>query len=103
MEKSDYLKAGDTIDDTLRIFDEDRLAYEVEFFTRGKWSIRTISKRLLLEFIDYFEATGIDHTARDARIALAGMSKMDKFEYGYESTFTKIAKYVIVNRKQIFR
>lgn len=78
----------------IRIIDEDRLCYLVESTSKGAYGLRTISKSLLKEYIDYFEKHP-DASANDARNDLSGLTKIDKFEYGYTSTLTLMAKMAL--------
>ena len=85
------LNIGDTSDNgQITIIDEDRLCYLVKSTSRGAYGLRTISKLLLAEYIDYF-GKHPDATANDARDALSGLSEIDKFEYGYSSTLRVMA------------
>ena len=89
------LRIGDKSKDSqVEIVDEDRLCYLVRAESRGAYGIRTISKQLLQEFVDYFK-TYPANTANDARSELCGKTNMDKFEYGYAATLTKLAKMVL--------
>lgn len=95
-----FLKVGDSsTDGKIRIIDEDRLCFQVKG-TNG--SIRTISKDLLREFIAYFSRHP-DATSTDARNDLSGKTDIDKFEYGYQGTLTKLSelnKALSLRRKQ---
>ncbi len=73
------------------IIDKDRLCYLVQNTSKGAIGIRTISKTLLEEFIEYIQKYP-NATADEARQALSGKSKLDKFEYGYASTLVTMAK-----------
>jgi len=85
------LNIGDSSDNgQITIIDEDRLCYLVKSTSRGAYGLRTISKSLLGEYIDYF-GKHPDATANDARDALSGLSDIDKFEYGYSSTLRVMA------------
>ncbi|MBR0175939.1 MAG: AAA family ATPase [Bacteroidales bacterium] len=85
------LNIGDTSDNgQITVIDEDRLCYLVKSTSRGAYGLRTISKSLLDEYIDYF-GKHPDATANDARDALSGLSDIDKFEYGYSSTLRVMA------------
>lgn len=91
------LKKGDKFDNgktQLLIIDEDKLCYEVQSTFKGTTGVRTISKKLLAEFIDYFKknpsADGIV-----ARNILSGKSDRDKFEYGYYATLKIMALMAI--------
>ena len=85
------LNIGDSSDNgQITIIDEDRLCYLVKSTSRGAYGLRTISKFLLEEYIDYF-GKHPDATANDARDALSGLSDIDKFEYGYSSTLRVMA------------
>ena len=55
MEDYDKLMVGDqSTDGRLIIADKDRLCYQVKLESKGAFSMRTISKQLLGEFIDYY-------------------------------------------------
>lgn len=87
-----YLRVCDTDpNNSVRIIDEDRLCFIVQSSNRGATGIRTISKQLLEEFIQY-ELTHPESSAQDARVALCGNTEVDKFEYGYSSTLWTLAK-----------
>lgn len=89
------LHIGDYSDNgQITIVDEDRLCYVVKSVNRGSIGLRTISKALLREFIDYLFFHH-DAQPRDARDALSGKSEIDKFEYGYESTLLMMAKMIL--------
>ena len=91
MDKYINFKIGDTSDNgQITIVDEDRLCYLVKSTSRGAYGLRTISKSLLDEYIDYF-GKHPDATANDARDALSGSSEIDKYEYGYTSTLRVMA------------
>ena len=94
MEKAE-LHIGDTSDNgQIIIIDEDRLCYLVKSTSRGALGVRTISKKLLEEYVAYF-ANNPDASANDARDALSGNSDIDKFEYGYTSTLKVMAQMVL--------
>ena len=90
-----FLQVGDISDNgQITIIDEDRLCYQVKSISRGAEGIRTISKALLNEFIQYYS----EHphaNANQAREALTGSSDIDKFEYGYASTLIILAKMAL--------
>lgn len=89
------LKIGDYSDNgQITIVDEDKLCYLVRSTSRGASGLRTISKALLKEFVDYVEAHP-DASPRDCREALSGESEIDKYEYGYDSTLLMMAKMVL--------
>lgn len=95
MKDYDKLQIGDqTPDGKVQIIDKDRLCYLVRQESRGSYGLRTISKRLLGEYIDYFQQypTASSNEARDA---LCGQTDLDKFEYGYTATLMKMAKMVL--------
>ena len=94
MEKA-KLHIGDYSDNgQITIVDEDKLCYLVRSTSRGASGLRTISKALLKEFVDYVEAHP-DASPRDCRDALSGESGIDKYEYGYDSTLLLMAKMVL--------
>ena len=89
------LKIGDYSDNgQITIVDEDKLCYLVRSTSRGASGLRTISKALLKEFVDYVEAHP-EASPRDCRDALSGVSGIDKYEYGYDSTLLMMAKMIL--------
>lgn len=89
------LKIGDSsANGNVVVVDEDRLCYLVRNTSKGAQGLRTISKALLGEFVDYISKNQ-DKSANDAREALCGLTDIDKFEYGYASTLVNMAKMVI--------
>jgi hypothetical protein len=85
------LQKGDISEDgSVRIVDVDRLCYLVESNSRGARGLRTISKELLKEYIDYW-SNHPNSTSNEARAALSGQSDIDKFEYGYTATLSVMA------------
>jgi len=101
--KNNYkLHIGDYSDNgQITIVDEDRLCYLVQSASRGSSGLRTISKALLKEFVDFVQAHP-EASPRDCREALSGVSSIDKYEYGYESTLHMMAK-MILGKEQIHR
>lgn len=95
MDTENKLRIGDVSDNgQITIVDEDRLCYIVKSENRGAVGLRTISKALLKEYIHYF-AEHPDSNANNARDVLCGKTEIDKFEYGYTSTLTMMAKMVL--------
>ena len=89
------LKIGDFSDNgQVTIIAEDKLCFQVLSANKGAKGIRTISKALLTEFINYLNEHP-DTTPREARIALTGSSEIDRYEYGYDSTLLMMAKMVL--------
>ena len=100
MNTYEFLNNGDkSEDEKVKIVDQDRLCYVVRLFSRGSYSLRTISKELLREFIDYFREHP-DDKADDARYALSGKSDLDKFEYGYAATLKTMAEMALKQPQQ---
>ena len=62
--------------------------------SRGASGLRTISKSLLEEYVNYWREHP-DTTPDSARQALSGGSEIDKFEYGYSSTLSVMAQMVL--------
>ena len=94
---TDYrkLQIGDMSDNgQITIVDEDRLCYIVKSESRGASGLRTISKALLDEYIQYVEKHP-DTAGNDARDNLSGLTGIDKYEYGYNSTLVMMAKMVL--------
>ena len=95
MDTNLLLLIGDVSDNgQVTIVDEDRLCYLVRSESHGAIGLRTISKALLSEFVQYLEQHPSTN-ANQARDALSGTSEIDKFEYGYASTLTVLAKMAI--------
>ena len=95
MENLLQLHKGDVSNNgQVTIVDEDRLCYVVRSENRGANGVRTISKRILEEFITYAKQHP-DATPRDARVELTGKSDIDRYEYGYESTIMQMAKMAL--------
>ena len=95
------LRIGDVSDNgQVTIVDEDRLCYLVRSESRGSVGLRTISKTLLNEYIAYFTEHP-NANANTARDVLSGKSDIDKFEYGYTSTLTVMAKMAIDGARNI--
>lgn len=89
------LKVGHkSINGQVEIVDADSLCYIVKSTSKGAAGFRTISKKLLAEYIDYFEKYP-NNTAAKAREDLVGHSEIDRFEYGYTSTLTTLAKMAL--------
>lgn len=78
----------------VEILDSDSLCFLVKNYSKGAIGVRTISKSLLNEYVDYFEKHP-NNSAEQARKDLTGHSLTDKFEYGYSSTLTTMAKMVL--------
>ena len=103
MEDYDKLMIGDqSVDGHLLIADKDRLCYQVKLESKGAFSMRTISKQLLEEFIDYYKKNP-NKKAEDARVELKELSNIDKFEYGYSATLTAMAKMVLDPKNELIR
>lgn len=99
MEDYDKLMVGDqSTDGRIIIADKDRLCYLVKSGSKGSFSIRTISKQLLGEFIDYYRKNP-NKKAEDARVELKELSDIDKYEYGYNATLTAMAKMVFLTQR----
>lgn len=103
MEDYDKLMVGDqSTDGRIIIADKDRLCYLVKSGSKGSFSIRTISKQLLGEFIDYYRKNP-NKKAEDARVELKELSDIDKYEYGYNATLTAMAKMVLDPKNELIR
>ena len=86
------LRIGDISENgQITILDEDKLSYVVESNSRGAVGVRTISKKLLQEYINHLLLYP-DATPNEIREILSGKSKIDKYEYGYSYTLTTMAK-----------
>jgi len=101
MEDYITLSIGDTSDDgKIKIVDEDRLCYIVENMSKGARGLRTISKNLLKEFIEYVMLHP-DASSSSARVALSGKTDIDKYEYGYNATLFVMAQMSLSPEKII--
>lgn len=86
------LKIGDkNTEGTIEIVDEDSLCYLVLSTSKGARGIRTISKALVKEFIEY-DTLHPNSDSQTARNILCGKSDIDKFEYGYCATLLALAR-----------
>jgi hypothetical protein len=94
-------KNDESTNGQIKIVDEDRLCYIVESTSKGAHGLRTISKALLKEYIEYFKKKP-DASANDARNDLSGLTSIDKFEYGYTSTLALMAKMALGYEKFIY-
>lgn len=83
-----------SINGQVEILDSDSLCYLVKNYSKGAVGVRTISKSLLNEYVNYFEKYP-DNNADQARKDLGGHTSVDKFEYGYSSTLTTMAKMIL--------
>ena len=89
------LQVGDkTVDEAIQIIAEDSLCYQICNFSKGVKSIRTISKRLVGEWVAVL-AENPDLAAEEVRQRLLGKSDIDRFEYGYRSTLYKLAQMAL--------
>jgi hypothetical protein len=94
---AEYLKLriGDVSDNgQITIVDEDRLCYIVKSVSKGAIGLRTISKALLKEFVEYI-AQHPDVPGNEVRFKISGQSDIDKYEYGYGATLSTMAKMVL--------
>ncbi len=78
-------------DGSIEIIAEDSLCYQVRSISNGAIGIRTISKRLLAEWVNALHDNP-NATSVDLRNQLSGKSDIDKFEYGYNATLFKLAE-----------
>ena len=89
------LQIGDVSNNgQVEIVDEDRLCYLVRSTSKGATGLRTISKSLLEEYVNYWSEHP-EASSESARQALSGTSEIDKFEYGYTSTLSVMAQMVL--------
>lgn len=95
MAKYMKLRIGDISDNgQVTIVDEDRLCYIVKSVSKGAVGLRTISKALLKEFVEYI-AKHPDVPGNEVRFKISGQSEIDKYEYGYGATLSTMAKMVL--------
>ncbi len=83
-----------TADGTLAIIAEDSLCFQVDALSRGNHSLRTLSKKLLDEWIGGLERNP-GASPEELRDELVGKSDIDRFEYGYRSTLFKLAQMAL--------
>lgn len=83
-----------TQDGSVLILDEDRLCYSVKSVSNGAIGVRTISKKLLDEWVDEYRKNPNEPVAA-IRKKLVGKSNVDRYEYGYSSTLAKMAKMIL--------
>lgn len=96
MMKHYQLRIGDaSTNGQVKIVDKDRLCYIVYSQSKGAKGLRTISQQLLDEYVEYFRQHP-KASADDARNDLCGQTDIDKFEYGYTSTLTIMAKWCLI-------
>ena len=96
------LRIGDSTDDrSIIIHDEDRLCYQVKWLARGTYSIRTISKALVNEWVQAYSATP-GAKSQEVRERIVGQTDTDRFEYGYAATLATMAK-MILGQIPVFR
>ena len=97
MYQCEILKVGDVINEGTRtqeqIVGEDKYCFRVGAMNDAH-GIRTISKSIIDEFVEYYKENP-KGAAKDAKDALCGHSSNDKFEYGYVSTLSALAKAVL--------
>ena len=95
------LQIGDVSNNgQVEIVDEDRLCYLVRSISKGATGLRTISKSLLEEYVNYWSEHS-DATSESARQALSGTSEIDKYEYGYTSTLSVMAQMVLQSTHKV--
>jgi len=95
------LQIGDVSNNgQVEIVDEDRLCYLVRSISKGATGLRTISKSLLEEYVNYWSEHS-DTTSESARQALTGTSEIDKYEYGYTSTLSVMAQMVLQSTHKV--
>ena len=95
------LQIGDVSNNgQVEIVDEDRLCYLVRSTSKGATGLRTISKSLLEEYVNYWSEHS-DATSESARQALSGRSEIDKYEYGYTSTLSVMAQMVLQSTHKV--
>ena len=89
------LRKGDkSANGQITIVDEDRLCYLVKSVSKGAVGLRTISKALVDEFVE-FMASHPEVPANEVRFKISGQSNIDKYEYGYGATLAVMAKMIL--------
>ena len=95
MRTNNKLRIGDVSDNgQVTIVDEDKLCYLVKSVSKGAVGLRTISKALLREFVEYM-GQHPETPANEVRFKISGQSNIDKYEYGYGATLSVMANMVL--------
>lgn len=95
MKTENILRIGDASDNgQVTIVDEDKLCYLVKSVSKGAVGLRTISKALLREFVEYM-GQHPETPANEVRFKISGQSDIDKYEYGYGATLSVMANMVL--------
>lgn len=95
MSTNDKLRIGDMSENgQVTIVDEDRLCYLVKSVSKGAIGLRTISKALLMEFVEYMKQHP-EVPANEVRFKISGQSDIDKYEYGYGATIGMMANMIL--------
>ena len=101
MKECEILQIGDkSSDGRVEIVDKDRLCYLIKSSNKGAVGIRTISKKLLQEYIDLIKIHP-DVSGNQARDLLCGQSDVDKFQYGYSSFLIDVARLALGYKDRI--
>lgn len=91
------LQIGDISENgQITIVDEDRLCYLVKSVSKGAVGLRTISKALLDEFVNYMSLHP-EVPTNEVRFKISGQSDIDKYEYGYGATLVAMANMILGN------
>ncbi len=89
------LRKGDiSTDGAVEVIACDSLCYQVRSKSKNASGIRTISRKILDEWISAHRSNP-ELNAEELRNLLSGQSDIDKFEYGYASTLLKLAQMVV--------
>lgn len=89
------LEVGDkSKDGVVEIIAKDRFCYQVRSVSRGATGIRTISRRLLEEWVQAL-LSHPNKSGGEIRDLLSGKSPIDKFEYGYFGTLQKMSLMIL--------
>ena len=81
-------------DGVIEILAKDSLCYQVRSVSRGASGVRTISRRLLGEWVSALKENP-GKSGAELRKLLSGNSEVDKFEYGYFATLHKMAAMIL--------
>ena len=81
-------------DGVIEILAKDSLCYQVRSVSRGATGIRTISKRIVEEWVSA-RKNNPNNSSAELRDLLCGKSEIDKFEYGYFGTLHKMAAMML--------
>lgn len=90
----EFVIGDKSTDGVIEILAKDSLCYQVRSVSRGATGVRTISRRLLEEWVSALKSNP-NKSGGEIRDLLSGNSEIDKFEYGYFATLQKMASMAL--------